>query len=94
LNENIKQLAIQAGLLSDEVPDWMCEDDKEKIENFAKLLIIEYRTQMIDTVQKFKDAPWEDNVYPAEPMVVSLSWVVQKHFGFGIELGVEDEREY
>ena len=55
--------------------------DKEK---FAHLLFIEYRKQMIDIVQKFKDAPWRDNAYPAEPMVVNLAWLVENHF-FGDE---------
>ena len=80
MNENIRKLAELA--VRDETDSHYINMYNDKfVENFAKLLIIEYRTQMIDTVQKFKDAPWEDNVYPAEPMVVNLSWFVQNHFG-------------
>ena len=80
MNENIRKLAELA--VRDETDSHYINMYNDKfVENFAKLLIIEYRTQMIDTVQKFKDAPWEDNVYPAEPMVVNLAWMVQNHFG-------------
>lgn len=78
MNKRIKELAKQAAAVED---DCSYEWDTPFTEKFAKLLIIEYRTQMIDTVQKFKDAPWADNVYPAEPMVVNLAWMVQNHFG-------------
>lgn len=85
MNERIKELAEQARELATTrhpVSNIILSVNSELFEqNFAKLIIEEYRTKMIETVQNLKDAPWSDNAYPAEPMVVWLSSVVENHFG-------------
>ena len=42
MNELIRQFALEARLMSEEVPEWMCDGDKEKIQKFAELIINEY----------------------------------------------------
>lgn len=81
MNKRIQELAEQAEEYADSMVDEGSDFHPEYTQKFAELIIEEYRTKMIETVQNRKDAPWAGNAYPAEPMVVSLSEAVEKHFG-------------
>lgn len=48
MNNLIKELAVETGLLSPEVPAWMCEGDEEQIKQFAEMLILNVINNILD----------------------------------------------